>query len=187
MTVLSNALTERREAFQNHLGLAQALEQSLFQGDSLQAVGVTLTVRHVLTIKSGLVVHLYNIVEAIMTMAIEQIGQALLATPPSEWSRAALKEWLRHSASLENNGNEDSRLEKVHQAALVLLTRIPITDQPKLKKPPGTWSDKVIFKFSQRLNLEFRLNANIAPRIKRSERYRDMSPLEFLADRKSVV
>jgi hypothetical protein len=186
MTALTTALSERKEDFFVHLGLAQALDLRLFQGDPVSIGETALTVRHLMTIKSGLIVHLYNIVEAVMTRTIEEVGSAVQLTPPAEWSNDTLKEWLRFYASTGIDGNEDTRLDVVHKAALKLLAKEPI-QALKFKKPSGSWSDKVIYTFSKRLNVSFRLTPDLARRMVSSSKYGDLTPLEFLADRRNAI
>lgn len=186
MTTLHHTLTDRKNEFYSHLALAQAMDQRLFEGDPMQIGDITLNVRHLMTIKSGLIVHLYNIVEAVMTRTIEEVGAAVRLFPPTEWSNDTLKEWLRRYTSTGNNGNEESRLNRVHEAVLKLLDRETI-EELNFKKPPGTWSDKVIFTFSKRLNVTFRLTEDIARKISPNPRYGDKSPLEFLAKRRNAI
>ncbi|MEO4015434.1 MAE_28990/MAE_18760 family HEPN-like nuclease [Pseudomonas rossensis] len=186
MTTLRTALSERKEEFLVHMSLAHALDRRLFVGDPVSIGETALTVRHLSTIKSGLIVHLYNIVESVMTRTIQEVGQAVQVTPPSEWTTETLKEWLRLYAATGSDGNEDTRLDVVHKAALKLLTREPIQDLT-FKKPSGTWSDKVIYTFSQRLKVEFRLVPEIARKMAKSSKYGDKTPLEFLADRRNAI
>ena len=186
MTTLLSTLSDRKNEFYGHLALAQAMDQRLFEGDPMQIGDITLSVRHLMTIKSGLIVHLYNIVEAVMTCTIEEVGAAVRLIPPAEWSNDTLKEWLRFNASTGIDGNEESRLNIVHKAALKLLAKETIEDL-KFKKPSGTWSDKVIYTFSKRLNVQFRLTGDIARNIKPNARYGDKSPLEFLANRRNAI
>ncbi len=186
MTTLHSTLSDRKNEFHVHLALAQAMDQRLFEGDSMEIGEVTLSVRHLRTIKSGLIIHLYNIVEAVMTCTIEEVGAAVRLFPPTEWSNDTLKEWLRFNASIGTDGNEDSRLNVVHKAALKLLAKETIEDL-KFKKPSGTWSDRVIYTFSKRLNVQFNLTEDIARKIRPNGRYGDKSPLEFLADRRNAI
>lgn len=186
MTTLRTALAERKEEFSVHMSLAHALDRRLFIGDPVSIGETALTVRHLSTIKSGLMVHLYNIVESVMTRTIQEVGQAVQVTPPSEWTTETLKEWLRFYAATGSDGNEDTRLDVVHKAALKLLTREPIHDLT-FKKPSGTWSDKLIYTFSQRLKVEFRLVGEIARKMAKNSKYGDKTPLEFLADRRNAI
>ncbi|GLS28208.1 MAE_28990/MAE_18760 family HEPN-like nuclease [Marinibactrum halimedae] len=186
MTTLISTLDEKKDDFNSHLTLASALEIHLVEGDVIPVGETVLTVRHLLTIKSGLVIHLYNIVEAIMTLTIEQIGNQVKSSSPNDWTENTLKEWLRTYASIGIEGNEDSRLEIVHKAALKLLNKESIQNL-KFKKPSGTWSDKVIYQFSQRLNVNFRLDPEMHRKIAPAAKYGDQTPLEFLADRRNAI
>jgi len=186
MTTLRATLHERKDEFLIHFTLAQSMDKNLFEGDPVLIGETILTVRHLLTIKSGLIIHLYNIVEAIMTRTIEEVGLAVREVPPTEWSNDTLKEWLRLYAAIGIEGNENSRLEVVHKAALKLLAKDSIREL-KFKKPSGTWSDKVIHRFSQRMNVNFNLTSDIARKIAPSAKYRDKTPLEFLADRRNAI
>lgn len=186
MPALLEALAERKAEFDSHLAFAMAVEERLVDGDPVELGAFNVGVRHLMTIKSGLIIHLYNIVEALMTKAISGVATAVQASPPGEWSPDTLREWLRYSASIDLNGNEDSRLKVVHGAARKLLQVDPI-DSLNFKKPSGTWSDKVIVSFSKRLNVNFPLNKEIAAVVKKEERYGGRTPLEFLADRRNDI
>jgi hypothetical protein len=186
MTVLLSALSERKDEFAHHLSLAKAIESRIIDGDSVSIGETMLTVRHALTIKSGLIIHLYNVVEALMSKAMEEVGVAVKTARPATWSIETLKEWLRFNAQIGLDGNEESRLAVVHNAALRLLQIEPLGDL-SFKKPTGTWSDKLIYKFSQRLNMRFVVPPEVARRIQKSAKYGDKTPLEFLADRRNAI
>ncbi|APC74331.1 MULTISPECIES: MAE_28990/MAE_18760 family HEPN-like nuclease [Pseudomonas] len=186
MTSLLTTLEERKDEFEIHFALAQALDLRLVEGSPVSIGETALNVRHLRTVKSGLIVHLYNIVEAVMSRTMEEVGVAVKCIPPDSWSNNTLKEWLRFNASIGLDGNEDTRLDVVHKAALKLLRKEPI-DELAFKKPSGTWSDKVILQFSKRLDVKFRLTGDIARKIKQATKYGDKTPLEFLADRRNAI
>ena len=110
MTELRASLDERREEFDTHYTVASALEDRIFAGAEVSIGETKLSLRHLLTMKSGLIVHLYNIVEATMSGAIELIGGAVGTVPPRRWSRNALREWLREHGVERIDGGEDARL-----------------------------------------------------------------------------
>jgi hypothetical protein len=186
MTTLLRELSERKDEFFYHLNLAEALELRIFDGESISVGDVSLNVRHVMTMKSGLIVHLYNVVEAVMSRTLDEVGRAVKTAPPSDWGHQTLKEWLRLNASISLDGNEDSRLAVVHKAALQLLQKTPI-DRLKFKKPSGTWSDSVIYTFANRLGVRFRLAGDIARQCQKAPKYGDETPMTFLADRRNAI
>lgn len=186
MTALKSALLERREEFDTHYALALALETRMFAGDELSIGETRLSSRHLLTIKSGLIVHLYNIVEATMSRVVEAIGAAVGAVPPKQWTESALKEWLREYAVARIDGGEDARLGSMHAVSVCLLREEGPGPQ-RLKKPSGTWTDKHIATFAQRLGVHFQLSQEMWRRIAPMPEYRDMSPMEFVADRRNAI
>ena len=118
---------------------------------------VSLSVRHINTIKSGLIVHLYNIEEAIMSQGLQYLGDALGLADPRSWTEHSLKEWLRKSVvSRISEGNEDGRLKTVHQMSALLLSNSVLGPQ-SLKKPSGTWDDKAIATFIDRMKVRFEM------------------------------
>ena len=186
MTKLRTALSDRREEFEVHFSVVVALEDRIFSGEEISLGATHLSVRHILNMKSGLIVHLYIIVEATMSGTIELIGEAVGTVPPRHWSVHTLKEWLREYAVVRVDGNEETRLTTVHGVSLSLLGDIPLGPH-QFKKPTGTWTDKHIAIFASRLGVEFRLPEDIWRRIAPKSELRDMGPLEFLADRRNAL
>ena len=185
MSELANSLSERQEEFTTHLSLAFALEFQILSGES--SIGeTTLSARHLLTMKSGLLVHLYNIVESTMTKSMRMIGQAIGETSPNEWTTDALREWLRKNAPVNVEGSDETRLEIIHKASTILMTGEPLGRQ-ELKKPSGTWTDKKIITFARRLGCEFTLSPEMHMKMSQSPEWGDQSPLQFLADRRNAI
>jgi hypothetical protein len=185
MTTLRIDLETRREEFDAHFALAEALEDRMMLDSLLGAVN--LSARHINTIKSGLIVHLYNIEEAIMSQALLFLGDALGAVDPRRWTEHSLREWLRETVvSRTAEGNEDGRLTTVYQTSSLLLTQSILGPQ-KLKKPSGTWDDKVIATFIERMNVAFSMPPDMWRRIAATPEYGDKTPLQFLADRRNAI
>jgi len=179
-------LTARQEEFETHFALADALEFRMLAGEVVSIGETELSARHLLTMKSGLVVHLYNIVEATMTLTLDLIGSAVGSVAPNSWTEPALREWLRRHAAIGSEGGEDSRLQIVHATSLRLLLGQPLGAQ-KLKKPPGSWSDKLIAKFAKRLDIDLGLPVELRTRIATASDLRNKTPMEFLADRRNAI
>ncbi|MES2042779.1 MAG: MAE_28990/MAE_18760 family HEPN-like nuclease [Pseudomonadota bacterium] len=185
MTTLRDDLDTRKEEFDTHFALAEALEDRMMIDASIGTV--SLSARHINTIKSGLIVHLYNIEEAIMSQALHFLGGALGSVDPRKWTEHSLREWLRESiVARTSEGSEDGRLSTVYQTSNLLLTQ-PILGQQKLKKPSGTWDDKVIAKFVERMNVTFNMPPDMWRDIAARPEYGEKTPLQFLADRRNAI
>jgi hypothetical protein len=185
MTTLQTELADRREEFDAHFALAAALEDRMMLDASLG--NVNLSARHINTLKSGLIVHLYNIEEAIMSQAMHFLGVALGAADPRRWTEYSMREWLRQTiVSRTSEGSEDGRLTTVYEASNVLLTQ-EILGPQQLKKPTGTWDDKLIATFAGRMNVTFNMPPEMWTRIAATPTYGDKTPLQFLADRRNAI
>lgn len=187
MSSLRSALEARREEFDAHFSLAKALEDQMVLDAGSGVGSVSLSVRHINTLKSGLVVHLYNVLEAVMTQGLEALGVALGSVDPRRWTEHSLKEWLREAiVSRTNEGAEDARLATVFETSSRLLG-VELLGPQKLKKPSGTWDDKVVATFMQRMSIAPKMPPDMWPRIAISAKYGDMSPIQFLARRRNAI
>lgn len=187
MTTLRSSLDIRREEFDAHFALATALEDRMML-ESDPAIGdVSISSRHINTIKSGLLVHLYNIEEAIMGQALHFLGAALGSSEPRQWTEHSLREWLRESiVSRIAESNEDTRLETVFQSSSQLLS-MQVLGPQKLRKPSGTWDDKAIATFIKRMSITFSMPPEMWQRIAATPSYGDKTPLQFLAIRRNAI
>jgi hypothetical protein len=185
MTMLSDELAERKEEFEAHFGLATALQDRLMLEATLG--GFNLSARHLNTIKSGLIVHIYNIVEALMTLSLRHLGSALGTANPREWTEHSLKEWLRANiVDRTSKGPEDSRLNAVFEWSQHLLNQGTLGPQ-SLKKPSGTWNDTLIKTFTKRMKITFNIPPEMQARMAESPRYRDKTPLQLVADLRNAI
>ena len=120
MTTLRTALDIRREEFDAHFALARALEDRMILEENSSLGSVSLSSRHINTIKSGLLVHLYTIEEALMSQALHFLGIALGSADPRSWNEHSLREWLRESVvSRIAESNEEGRLETVFMGSIL--------------------------------------------------------------------
>jgi len=185
MTTLRTELDTRAEEFDAHFSLAEALEERMMLDASLGTMN--LSARHINTIKSGLIVHLYNIEEAIMSQALWLLGTAIGSCDPRRWTENSFREWLREAVvSRTTEGDEDGRLTTTFQASSMLLKLTPLGPQT-LKKPSGTWDDKAIATFIRRMSIAFSMPPEMWQRIAAKSEYGDKTPLQFLADRRNAI
>ena len=186
MDELTRALEERREEFDAHYALAIALEERIIAGEVVSIGETRLSVRHLLTLKSGLIVHIYNILEATMSRTMAMMGSAVGAAPSRQWSDNALREWLREHAVARVAGDEDARLNTMHAVTRKLFDENPLGQQ-HFRKPSGSWTDKLVAKFAKRLGVQFKLPQEMRLRIAPRPELGELSPIEFVAERRNAV
>ena len=175
-------LNEREEEFERHLSIARMLQARVddINGD------VLVEIRHVNTIKSGLLIHLYNIVEAITTRTLDTVGRTVVSERPKRWTEAVLKEWVR----AEIWGGE----ERIGEGAVKRLAKVSGTlasgESPAafiVKGEPGSWDDEAIKKVADRLGCTLVLTPDVA-RAAYERAYRDeTTALGYLARRRNAI
>lgn len=122
-----------------------------------------------------------------MNQTLQFMGDALGAVDPRRWSGHSLREWLREIIVRRvAEGNEEGRLETVYAGSSLLLSASTLGRQA-LKKPSGTWDDKVIALFIRRMNVEFHMPPEMWQRIAPRPSYGDDTPMQFLARRRNAI
>lgn len=177
-------LDERRDEFGRHLQVARLLEARV--DDAMAGDAAQVEVRHVNTVKSGLLIHLYNIVEAVTVRTMEVVGQTVVTEKPRLWTEAVLKEWIRSAIW---DGTE--RLGEGAVARLVSVSSVlasggaPIAF--KIKGEPGSWDDEAIKKVAERLGCRLVLS-NAIKRAAYEPVYRnEMTAMRYLASRRNAI
>ncbi len=177
-------LEERSVEFNRHLYVARLLESRVDDtvGDGIAQVEV----RHVNTLKSGLLIHLYNIVEAVTVRTMEVVGQAVVTAKPKFWTESVMKEWVRSAVwdGTDRLGEGAvSRLAGVSGA----LASGEVLPAFKIKGEPGSWDDEAIKKVAERLGC--RLVLQDAIKQAAYERiYRDeQTAMKYLASRRNAI
>lgn len=175
-------LDEREEEFQRHLTIARMLQGRV---DDVDGDG-QVEVRHVNTIKSGLLIHLYNIVEAINTRTLDTVGQTVVLEAPKRWTEKVLKEWVR----AEIWAGE----ERIGEAALKRLALMSRTlasgNSPTafiIKGEPGSWDDEAIRKVADRLGCTLVLSSETKRAAYEPVYRNETTALKYLAGRRNSI
>lgn len=177
-------LDEREDEFARHLSIARMLEARV---DELPENGdIHVEIRHINTIKSGLLIHLYNIVEAITTRTLTTVGQTVVTERPGRWTEPVLHEWVRS----EFWGAE----ERIGDGALKRLTRVSGTlasgNSPAafvVKGEPGSWDDKAIRKVAERLGCALTLSQETQRAAYETAYRNETTALGYLAGRRNAI
>lgn len=151
-------LEERESEFARHLSVARLLEARV--DETMNEADIQVEVRHVNTLKSGLLIHLYNIVEAVTTRTLTVVGRTVVTERPKRWTEAVLKEWVRAAIW--------SGEERIGEGALSRLTRVSgalvsgeSPDAFIVKGEPGSWNEEAIKRVAERLGCTLVLSREI--------------------------
>lgn len=184
MIEVLNYLNERVGEFNSHLSIARMLElrvdQETFDGN------IRVEIRHVNTIKSGLLIHLYNIVEAVTTRTLQQVGESVVADKPNKWTENMLSEWVR--AEVWNGG------ERIGDQAIKRLTQVTSTLASGellqafiIKGEPGSWNDDAIKKVATRLGCNLSLSDSVSRAAYERKYKNETTALQYLASRRNAI
>ncbi|MCY4006594.1 MAG: MAE_28990/MAE_18760 family HEPN-like nuclease [Rhodobacteraceae bacterium] len=184
MIEVLNYLDDREEEFERHMSIARMLEARV--DEIVEEGGARVEVRHINTLKSGLLIHLYNIVEATMTKTLETVGQTVVKESPNRWTRKVLEEWVRS----EVWGSE----ERIGEGALKRLVKVSGTlasgknlTKFVVKGVSGSWDDKSVKKVAQslgcKLNLTRKVRRDAYEKIYRNE----TTAMEYVAERRNAI
>lgn len=184
MNEVLDYLEERRVEFQRHLFVARLLEARV--DEAVEGEVARVEVRHVNTLKSGLLIHLYNIVEAATVRTLEVVGRTIITEKPKRWKQIVMKEWIRSAVW---DGTE--RLGEGVVTRLVGISEALASGEApptfNIKGEPGSWSDKAIKAVAERLGCQLVLSDDIA-RAAYERVYRDeMTAMGYLASRRNAI
>lgn len=175
---------EREAEFGRHLFVARLLEarvDDVVDGDEAQV-----EVRHVNTVKSGLLIHLYNIVEAVTTRTMQVVGQTVVAEKPKMWTGPVLKEWIR--AAIWDG--EDRLGEGAFTRLAGISGVLASGNSPEafmVKGEPGSWDDVAIRKVADRLGCPLNIPLAIKRAVFEPVYLNEMTAMKYLASRRNAI
>lgn len=175
---------ERESEFGRHISVARLLEARV--DDDVAEQDAQIEVRHINTLKSGLIIHLYNIVEAVTTRTLKVVGQTVVADKPKLWTEAMLKEWVR--AAIWDGE------ERLGEGAVTRLAGIGAAlasgdtlEAFVVKGEPGSWDDAAIKKVAKRLGCPLKLSRAITRAAFEPAYLNEMTAMKYLASRRNAI
>lgn len=184
MNEVLSYLNERVEEFHSHLSIARMLELRIDEG--IVDGNIRVEVRHVNTVKSGLLIHLYNIVEAVTLRTLKEVGEAVVTEKPNLWTEKLLCEWVRSAVWNGEDRIGDQAMKRLTQVSSNLASG-ELLQAFLIKGEPGSWNDEAIKKVAERLGCSLSLSPEVS-RAAYERIYRDESTaLKYLADKRNAI
>lgn len=175
---------ERRSEFGRHLFVARLLEARV--NDAVGDDDSQIEIRHVNTVKSGLLIHLYNIVEAVTTRTMKVVGRTVVTEKPKRWTEAVLKEWVR--AAIWDGEDRIGDGVVTHLASLGgVLASGDAPEAFMVKGEPGSWDDAAIKRVAQRLGCQLVLPNAIKRAAFERVYLNEMTAMKYLANRRNAI
>jgi hypothetical protein len=175
---------ERESEFGRHLSVARLLEGRV--DDLVGDEDLQVEIRHINTLKSGLLIHLYNIVEAVTTRTLKVVGLTVVTEKPKLWTEAMLKEWLRAAIWDGEERLGDGAVARLARIGGVLASG----ESPEafmVKGEPGSWDDAAIKKVAQRLGCSLTLSDAIKQAAFEPAYLNETTAMKYLANRRNAI
>lgn len=148
MRVYEELLAARQAELNSHLTLITELNAAAIARQGVANLKRVET-EHVEILKSGFLVHLYNVVQSVMDLILGEVAAAAVAHPPAKWSEPVRTEWVRARAGIERDLRSDERLSRV---VTILQETIGGTTNVAFNvKTEWNWTDQEIDRVSERL------------------------------------
>ncbi|USU08917.1 MAE_28990/MAE_18760 family HEPN-like nuclease [Sphingomonadaceae bacterium OTU29MARTA1] len=175
---------ERQAEFERHLFVARLLEARV--DDEVGEDVAQVEVRHVNTVKSGLIIHLYNIVEAVTTRTLKVVGETIVTEQPKRWTQVVRKEWVRAAIWDGEDRIGDSAVNRLAVISGTLASG-GYPDAFKIKGEPGSWNDDGIRKVADRLGCSIVLDDAIKQAALEPVYRNNMTAMKYLSSRRNAI
>lgn len=183
MREFTEVLEERATEIDKHLVFIKELnDHAIGRGD---VVGTrTVDVEHINILKSGFLVHLYNIVESVMTKVLEEISICAKAHSPMQWSDGLLKEWARGRAGFDKDIGNDNRLERIY-ALLAETTGRTQLQTVRVLARPGNWSNEEITNIARLLACDLTIPEAVRVAACDDRFENDLGPMKYVRHKRN--
>lgn len=184
MRDFTRILVEREAEVSAHLSLVARLEAAA----TGRSTGLTppIETEPVNILKSGYIVHLYNVVEAVMTKIIEEVAIAAKAHPPKNWSDGLIREWSRGRVNMKRDIEIHKMEDRVFNLLIETADREPVSRVP-IGKESGNWTNEEISKLAEKLGCSLAIPAGIDEAACTLPFSDGMAPMKFLRHKRNML
>ena len=177
-------LSGRAAEIESHLSLIEELTAAAIARRgivNLQRVEM----EHVDVLKSGFLVHLYNVVESVMTKILEEVAADVIRYPPAKWSSSVRTEWVRTRAGVERGIESHRRLSRtVKLVDEAIEGAVNVAFHVTYE---GTWSDREITKVSERLGCSLQVSPDVVRRACEERFQDDLAPMKYIRHKRNSL
>ena len=175
-TEFNELLSLRRREVVKHLALIRDLDDAVRSRDARGPVDA----EHVNILKSAFLVHLYNVVEAVMNKILDEMAAATSRHLPDEWKYELFIAWVRHRAALEREMAPDDRLTHIVSVIAEAAGRKPLGSTRVAKREVGNWTHKEIESAAASLSCPLEISDLVKHEACVRFFVNDMSPLTYV-------
>ena len=185
MRAYEELLTGRAGEIKAHLSLIEELTAAAIARQGVANLR-RVEMEHVEVLKSGFLVHLYNVVEAVMAKILDEVAADVIRYPPAKWSSSVRTEWVRARAGVEwriESHQRLSRTVKIVDEAIAGAVNVKF----RFGRYGGNWSDSEIARFSERLGCSLQADPGVVQRACRERFQDDLAPMKYIRHKRNSL
>ena len=186
MNRVDAAFSDRKTEVESYLLFVETIERCLQSGQTTIRIGdeeIKVTPLQQRILYAGIYLHLYNLVESTVTLLIEAIESAAMASGDISGGDLSLimrKQWIKATACTHQLLEPENRLKKAMEVCDQLLGLMPFTMNIP-RKAGGNWDDVEIEKLAERLGIALSISQDVKESVKRPARD-NKGPLRLIRD-----
>ena len=182
MKVYEDLLAERTREIRAHLDLITELNDA-----AVARLGIAnlerVETEHVEILKSGFLIHLYNVVEAVMDVILIEVAKATVKYPPERWSSLVRREWARSRAGVERDLASDRRLGRTTKILDEAITGALAVDFRIATS--GNWSNDEVVRISGRLGCTLEIAPDVVSHACDVPFQDNLAPMKFVRHKRN--
>jgi hypothetical protein len=176
MREFDELLGHRRREVDKHL----VFIRDMYDAALNKARGAPSDMEHINILKSAFLVHLYNVIESVMTKAIDDVAATAKLHPPPDWAEKLFRAWLSHRAGAVVELAPDDRIDRIVSVIAEAAGRRTVGSTRVARGESGNWSHLEIETMAGRLGcpLDIRPDVNYLA----CERHflNEMAPMKYV-------
>ncbi len=182
MLTSEQVFEERLQEIESYLELLASFDKQMQEGPPrIGKEGKPVSVQQQQILYSSVYLQLYNLVEATVSLCVESLVEAVLATnsQPGDLTTELRREWVRSTARTHIELNCENRLRSALDLCEHLVQAFPVSKFEIERGGGGNWDDRSIERIAERLGLLLRIDSQTYSEIKRPFR-NDQGALAFI-------
>jgi len=162
MSTVRIFLNERRTELSDHASLIRKIEEANLKRNQRPHT-VKVDYKQLSILRSGLMVHVYNVVEAVMTRLLEELATEVRKHDPTTYGDKVLKAWIKGATRPDDGAGPEKLLQRIEELARQLIQRSD-WNPLDVRRSPGNWDDKSISRVSSDLGVDLTLDEELRRR-----------------------
>lgn len=137
-------------------------------------------------LKSGFLVHMYNVVEAVMTKVLEEVAVAARVHAPKTWCDGLLREWATGRVNLSRDLSRFDAENRVFTVIQESVERVEL-GQVSIRRRSGNWTDQEISDLATALACHMEITEAVRVAACETVFENQMPPMKYLRHKRNQL